>query len=65
MKPFTTFIHSYFFVTCMQIGFHIALRLYVQLLPRCFGAVIANTHVTYILGTREKLSKHDMTQLCG
>jgi hypothetical protein len=36
---------------------------YVQLLPRCFVAIVANSHATYILGSAEKLSKHDMTQL--
>jgi hypothetical protein len=53
----------FIFVSCMQIGFHTALRLYVQLLPQCFVAVNANTRVTYILGRREELSKRDMTQL--
>jgi hypothetical protein len=53
--------HLFIFVSCMQIGFHTALRLYVQLLPQCFVAVSANTQVTYILGRREELSKHNDT----
>jgi hypothetical protein len=43
----------------MQIGFHTALRLYVQLLPQCFVAVSANTQVTYILGRRELSKRND------
>lgn len=60
MKPFLhSLTHLYIFVSCMQIGFHTALRLYVQLLPQCFVAVNANSHVTYIVDRREELSKHD------
>jgi hypothetical protein len=62
MKPFLHdhLTHLFIFVSCMQIGFHTALRLYVQLLPQCFVAVRANTHVTYILD-RENFP--NMTQL--
>jgi hypothetical protein len=61
MKPFLHhhLTHLFIYVSYMQIGFHTALRLYVQLLPQCFVAVNANTHVTYIVDRREELSKHD------
>jgi hypothetical protein len=57
MKPFAVSVRRYFCQLHANWISHCIAS--VQLLPRSFVAVT----VTYILGTAEKLSKHDMTQL--